>query len=363
MQTMPLLLLNRTKCLRNIEKMVLKAKRNGVGFRPHFKTHQSAVIGNWFRDFGVSQITVSSLRMAEYFAGAGWKDILVAFPFNPADADRLRDLSRKLTVSILVDSMEVLPFLKKLPQRVPFYIDIDTGYGRTGVRPDDPELIDRIIGGSRRTVNLEFAGFYCHAGHSYQAGGTAERNRIHRKALTDLNSLKEQFSREDPSVLYGDTPSCSTQEDFEGIDVITPGNFVFYDLFQHSIGSCSEDEIAVAMACPVVSRYPGDRRLLIHGGAVHFSKEVLYLDGRSVFGKLVKAGKGNGWTAMKEPVCLSGISQEHGIIRDCPPGFFQCIRTGDPLYILPVHSCLTANLMGGYVTLEGEKIGMMPRPE
>ena len=65
---------------------------------------------------------------------------------------------------------------------------------------------------------------------------------------------------------------------------------------------------------------------------------------------------------MKEPVYLSGISQEHGIIGDCPPGFFEGIRIGDPLYILPVHSCLTANLMGGYVTLEGEKIGMMPRP-
>ncbi|MFO7932451.1 MAG: alanine racemase, partial [Bacteroidales bacterium] len=126
-------------------------------------------------------------------------------------------------------------------------------------------------------------------------------------------------------------------------------NFVFYDLFQHSIGSCSENEIAVAMACPVVSKYPRDRRLLIHGGAVHFSKEVLELDGRTVFGKGV--------------AYLSYISQEHGIIRDCPSGVFERIRIGDLLYLSPVHSCLTANLMGGYVTPEGKKIQMQPRPE
>lgn len=313
---MPTLILDRRKCLKNIEKMAVKAKRKGLGLRPHFKTHQSTAIGDWFRDCGVSGITVSSFRMAEYFAGSGWKDILV-------------------------DSTEVLQFLQKLENRTPCYIDIDTGYGRTGVRSDDPERIDRIIRDAGAIKNLDFAGFYCHAGHSYHAGGPAEREEIHRKAISDLKALKDRFSEAHPRVLYGDTPGCSTQQNFDGIDTITPGNFVFYDLFQCSVGSCREEDIAVAMACPVVSKYPGERKLLIHGGAVHFSKEMLRMDG--------------------QPVYLSEISQEHGIIRNCP-GNFDKIRIGDLLYLLPVHSCLSANLMGGYATLKGQKIGMMPRP-
>lgn len=385
---MPTLILDRTKCLKNIEKMALKAKRKGLGFRPHFKTHQSAGIGDWFRDFGVSEITVSSFRMAEYFAGAGWKDLLVAFPFNPSDLTCLNQLAEKHTISILVDNPEVLLFLQKLDNRVPFYIDIDTGYGRTGVRSDDFQHVERIIRRSRKLRNLEFAGFYCHAGHSYQAGGPTERERIHRKAIADLKALKDRFSETHPRVLYGDTPNCSTREDFEGIDVITPGNFVFYDLFQHSIGSCREEDIAVAMACPVVSKYPGERKLLIHGGAIHFSKEVLNMEGRTVYGKGVVFHEGNilkkalaavktkgsdrsrtpekgisfageGWLAMGDPVYLAGISQEHGIIRDCPLRLFDGLQLGDLICLLPVHSCLTANLMGGYVTLEGRKIGMM----
>jgi D-serine deaminase-like pyridoxal phosphate-dependent protein len=386
METMPLLLLDRRKCLKNIEKMALKAKRHGLGFRPHFKTHQSAGIGDWFRDFGVSGITVSSFRMAEYFARAGWKDLLVAFPFNPSEVEQLNSLAEDHSVSILLDNPEVLPYLEKIGQRTPFYIDIDTGYGRTGVRSEDAAQVERIIRGSRAAGNLHFAGFYCHAGHSYRARGPAERERIHLKAIADLRSLKAQFSGMHPVVLYGDTPSCSTQEDFEGIDTITPGNFVFYDLFQSSIGSCTEDEIAVAMACPVASKYPAERKLLIHGGAVHFSKEMLQVDGRTVFGRGVvlreglifddrmSAGTGKeqakrtshgrpGWSAMEEPLFLSEISQEHGIIRDCPAAVFDHVRIGDMLFIFPVHSCLTANLMGRYVTLEGRRIWMQSRPE
>jgi len=53
---------------------------------------------------------------------------------------------------------------------------------------------------------------------------------------------------------------------------------------------------------------------------------------------------------------LSGTSsQEHGIIR----GTFDEIRMiypGDLLEIIPVHSCLAADLAGYYLTTEGDRI-------
>ena len=67
---MPKLLLDKEKCLRNIEKMAMKAERNSLSFRPHCKTHQSAEIANWLRDFNIGSITVSSFHMARYFAEA-----------------------------------------------------------------------------------------------------------------------------------------------------------------------------------------------------------------------------------------------------------------------------------------------------
>jgi D-serine deaminase-like pyridoxal phosphate-dependent protein len=74
MITKPTLLIDKKKCKRNIEMMFLKAKINNVVFRPHFKTHQSLDIGQWFKELGVDKITVSSLEMAQYFSSE-WKDI------------------------------------------------------------------------------------------------------------------------------------------------------------------------------------------------------------------------------------------------------------------------------------------------
>jgi D-serine deaminase-like pyridoxal phosphate-dependent protein len=69
----PTLLLDSDICKRNISGMSAKALEQNVFFRPHFKTHQSAAIGEWFMDAGVTAITVSSVSMARYFAEHGWK--------------------------------------------------------------------------------------------------------------------------------------------------------------------------------------------------------------------------------------------------------------------------------------------------
>ena len=80
--TEPTMVLNEEVCKSNIARMAAKAKAANVVFRPHFKTHQSREIGEWFRASGVDKITVSSLNMAMKFAEWGWNDITVAFPVN-----------------------------------------------------------------------------------------------------------------------------------------------------------------------------------------------------------------------------------------------------------------------------------------
>jgi D-serine deaminase-like pyridoxal phosphate-dependent protein len=87
--------------------------------------------------------------------------------------------------------------------------------------------------------------------------------------------------------------------------------------------------------------------LVIHGGAVHFSKDSLSLDGRLVFGRV------------KGTECwLTGLSQEHGILEHSGTLYMRT-HIGDHLRIYPVHSCLAANLMRRYRTLEGEWIETM----
>ena len=354
---MPRLLLDKERCLANVERMARKAEAKGLVLRPHCKTHQSAKIGGWFRDFGVSGITVSSFRMARYFADAGWKDILVAFPFNPADRSELARLSRSLDITVLIDHPDVLPFLNQPDCPVGFYIDVDTGYGRSGIKAEQPETMENLLRLAGKNSRLDFRGFYCHAGHSYQAADRETRDRIHQKSIADLNRLGQQFRHLDPRLLYGDTPGCSVQEEFGHVDTLTPGNFVFYDLFQYSIGSCRPEDIAVAMECTAASRYQDPDRILIHGGAVHFSRESLDIGSETVYGQLARKAE-KGWEPENSAACITGLSQEHGTAKaDSWPEGMPAI--GDTVYILPVHSCLTANLMRNYRTLEGSLISTL----
>jgi D-serine deaminase-like pyridoxal phosphate-dependent protein len=355
----PTLLLDKDKAIHNIEKMAGKARKSGVRFRPHFKTHRSAGVAEWFRDFDVDAITVSSLEMAAYFADHGWGDITVAFPVNLLEIDKVNSLAAEIALGLLVESKEAVQFLAAhLGHKVSTWIKVDIGYGRTGVSWDRPGEIVELAQALAATDRLAFRGLLTHAGHSYHAASKLELEAIHRDSLARLVHVRaallaEGFSQVELS--SGDTPTCSVVDDFAGLDEIRPGNFVFYDLKQVMIGACSERDIAVAVACPVVAKHPQRNEIVLYGGAVHLSKEsFVRADGTPTFGH-VAFWEGDGWGPSLPDTYVSSLSQEHGIVRTTVDVLDQ-VHVGDVLIIVPVHSCLLSYLLNDYHTLDGEII-------
>ena len=359
----PTLVLDKEVCLRNIERMVQKAAKYNLRFRPHFKTHQSAEIGEWFRLFGVDAITVSSVRMAEYFITNGWKDVTIAFPVNVLELGLINRLAATAKLNVLVESAEVAEILsQKVKTRLGVYIKIDTGYHRTGIPSSRTNLIDGILEQLAKNKKLEFKGFLTHTGHTYQARSSNEIFSSHFDALLKLKSLKNLYKKAYPRVeiSMGDTPAASICGNFDGVDELRPGNFVFYDLMQQNLGVCNFTDIAVKMMCPVVAKHSSRNEVVIYGGAIHFSKEtILNTDGKPLFGRIIIQKDGEKHL-LDNNNYLSKLSQEHGIIKVTPVNF-RLINVGDMVEVIPVHSCLTANLMGHYVTTEGETIRMIPR--
>ncbi|MDZ7743419.1 MAG: alanine racemase [Bacteroidota bacterium] len=345
--TKPTLLIRKDICLRNICKMSEKAAKNGLMFRPHFKTHQSAEVGNWFKGFGVDRITVSSVSMARYFADHGWQDILIAFPLNVLEIEEINELAEQLSLSVLIESTNTLDILEEnLKHNCNFYIKIDTGYHRTGMDSHNYAGIRELLDKSMHNPRLKFSGFLIHAGNTYEAKNVEEIKAIHDDSLYKLSKLKKEFSENYPDLILsiGDTPSCSLMNDFEGIDEIRPGNFVFYDLMQYRLGACKLEDIAVAIVCPVVARHPERQEIIIYGGAVHLSKDSLQQpDGSLDFGAIAMFDD-QGWEQVSEDSYLRKLSQEHGVIR-CSRDQFELIGIGDLLAVIPVHSCLSMNLM------------------
>ncbi len=356
--TGPAVLVLEEQARRNIRAMAERATAAGVRFRPHFKTHQSAAVGAWFADEGITAITVSSLEMAEYFARHGWNDITLAFLLNPLLWPRLEDLALDLAgrggrLGITLDS---LPVARQVAERADLPLDvwikIDTGYGRTGLRWDDTPNLRTVHDTLADTAGLR--GLLTHSGHAYAAVDDAGRRAIWRETLERLEAVRHGLGSE-LEISVGDTPCCRTVERLDGPDEIRPGNFIFFDLMQWSRGVCRTDELAAAIVCPVVGLYPQEGRIVLQGGAVHLSREGLPVaDGPPVFGMV---GRLDPAPEVLREMAVTSLSQEHGIIQLTAAEFERLagdLGIGDLLLVWPVHSCLSCNLAPGYWTMGGD---------
>jgi len=359
----PTLVVDKEICLRNIKKMAEKAAEYKLKFRPHFKTHQSAKIGEWFKLYGIDAITVSSVRMAEYFATNGWKDITLAFPVNILEIDNINRLAANIKLNVLLENKEAAEILvNKITNPVGVYGKIDTGYNRTGISSSKTGVINSIIKRISANRKLKFKGFLSHTGQTYRAKSTNEIFSWHFDALLKLKALKQKYKKDFPKIeiSMGDTPSASICTVFDGVDEIRPGNFVFYDLMQLNLGVCKLKDIAVRLVCPVVAKHLSRNEIIIYGGAVHMSKDAINnINGKKMYGRIII--QKDGGKKLLDPLnYVSKLSQEQGTIK-VTQNQFKNFQVGDLVEIIPVHSCLTANLNSHYLTTDGDIIETMPK--
>lgn len=346
------LLLDEERCRANIRLMVQRAEVAGVLFRPHFKTHQSGLVGEWFRDEGVSCISVSSLRMAAYFAEYGWDDITIAFPVNIRELDAIKKLTMRIRLNLLVESQEVVNQLDREGIESGIFIKIDIGAGRTGIPVGQHDEICRLAETINKTQTLKLQGLLAHGGNTYWAKGAEAIRKIAADAALSMDMARKRIGNELLILSWGDTPSCSMMNDNPGFDEWRPGNFVFYDVMQYHIGSCMLSDIAVALACPVVAVHHSRRQAVIHGGAVHLSKDCIRAENDfELFGYVVEFTD-SGWGSPVPGAWLGSVSQEHGIVN-LPEDMCLRLKPGQLIGILPVHSCLTVDAMKEMTTLNG----------
>lgn len=362
----PTVLVDRERVLHNVQAMLRRADAAGVSLRPHFKTHQSVEIGDWIRALGVERITVSSAAMAEGFVAAGWNDLTLALPVYPAMFGRVAALLDRATVGLLVDHPEAALALAASPElaaasqaagrSVPIWIKLDAGYGRAGVRWEDESRLKAVIQ-ALDAPWLRRMGLLVHSGHSYDARGPAEITALHAVCLERLLPLAERYADSFEGgrcqLSIGDTPSCSVLHDFGPVDEIRPGNFVFYDLSQVQIGACTREQIAASVLCPVIGKDEARQRLILHGGAVHLSKDRMQrADGSICFGEIACRPFDGHWQLPDPARPLASLSQEHGIVS-LPAEALHDYRIGDFVQVFPVHSCLACDLHGSYRELDG----------
>jgi D-serine deaminase-like pyridoxal phosphate-dependent protein len=235
------------------------------------------------------------------------------------------------------------------------WLKIDVGYRRAGIPWNDETAIKDLYEKMCRSHLMECSGILTHSGQVYHAKSTSEILQIYAQTVKRMNKIKSILRSHECKISIGDTPSCTLAEDFSDVDEIRPGNFVFYDLMQENFGVCSAENIAVALACPIVGKYAERRELVIYGGGIHFSKEFLLNEnGEKIFGYVAGLEDGRLGPILKNAAVVS-LSQEHGIIR-VDDELFDQLSIASMVLIYPVHSCLTANLYKKYITIQGKEI-------
>ena len=355
---LPAVVVDEARARANIAAMNARANASGVRLRPHFKTHANVGVGRWFREAGIRQATVSSLAMARQFAGDGWHDLTLARLIDPRELPQLAALAHQLAdvgggLGLVVDTPETAAAVRcEAGPSAPLWLKVDTGYGRSGVVWNDVGRLRAVAGAA------DFTGLLTHAGHSYHTPG-AQLPALFAETAERLAAAREAIGA-DLQLSVGDTPTCTVVDRFAGVDEVRPGNFIFYDLMQMEAGVCSENELAAALACPVLAVDAARKRLVLHGGAVHLSKEALATGAGPIYGRLGTATTA-GFGRLCPEAVVTSLTQEHGIVTVDPPSWDALtagLQPGDRVLVFPVHICLTCHQQDAMVTLQGT---LLPR--
>ena len=354
----PSLVLDVAKVKRNAAEMSRRIRQFGADLRPHIKTHKCIEVARIQTAGHSGAVTVSTLAEARAFAANGFSKITYAVPIEPGKFRESIEISRDCELSLLTDDVDVPDQLndaaKQANVHLNLFLKVDCGYHRCGVEPTNPEAaeISRRISNAS---NLRFAGILTHAGHSYNCQTKADVLALAKHERDLMAGFGEELRKEVgevPIVSTGSTPTITSVDHLDGINEVRPGNYIFFDAFQATLGSCSFDDCALTVLASVVHRDRVRRKVIIDAGAIALSKDrgPLHLNPNCGYGRVLNlAGEDLNLT-------VSEMSQEHGVIIANDENTFDRLRVGSRVRVLANHSCLTAAQHSYYNVLEGEKV-------
>ena len=361
----PRLIVDAAKMQRNIDRMQARMNALGVRFRPHVKTSKCAEVVRRRLAAGARGITVSTLKEAEQFAAAGIDDILYAVGIAPAKLDHALRLAREgVRLTLLVESVAgaaaVARHGAQHAHRHDVMIEIDTDGHRSGVRPDDPQLIaiaDALRADERGGAVL--AGVMTHAGSSYALHTTEALEAMaeqERSGCVRAAARLRDAGHACAIVSAGSTPTALRARSLDGVSEVRAGVYVFFDLVMHNVGVCRTDEIALSVLTTVIGHQEAKGWAIVDAGWMAMSRD------RGTARQKHDFGYGQVCAEHGTPLAgyvVADANQEHGIVARAS-GMDAAIAArfpvGTRLRILPNHACATAAQYPEYhaVSSDGE---------
>jgi D-serine deaminase-like pyridoxal phosphate-dependent protein len=339
----PCLVLDRSVLARNLTIMAAALARHGVPLRPHTKTAKSMDVARMALagqpgSIPPRGITVSTLAEAEHFAGHGITDILYAVGITPAKLDRVAALRRAgADVLVITDDPGTAAAIAAHPAGLGALAEVDSGEHRGGASPDDARLMEAAT-----RLGPAMRGVMTHGGHSYAGRSEADMEAVAEQERAAAVGAAERLRAAGHAVgivSVGSSPTALHARHLQGVTEVRAGVYMFGDLFQASIGTHAQKDIAVTVLASVIGLRPAEHRLLVDAGGLALSKDRSTQPTTDLgFGLMLDA---LGRPAYGRSVVVQAY-QEHGVIALDPALPFPDLHIGSLVRIAPNHVCMTA---------------------
>ncbi len=354
----PVAVVDVSRMQRNIQRMQNQANRLGVRLRPHVKTTKCEQVVAAQVKAGAQGITVSTLKEAQAFFAQGITDILYAVAMVHTKLNHALELRRAgCSLTIVTDSVAgaraITDFCRAHGERFEVLIEIDSDHHRSGVRSDDPVLIEiaRIL----HEGGAVLKGVMTHAGESYKLNtleALQEIAEIERSECVNAAEAIRSAGLPCQEVSVGSTPTALSAVHLDGVTELRAGVYVFFDLVMHNVGVCQLGELALSVLTTVIGHQPEKGWIITDSGWMAMSRDRGTQSQQCDFGYgLVCDDEGK----LIDGLQLRSANQEHGVAsfeEDQKVDIEQQFPIGTRLRILPNHACATGAQYQAYEALE-----------
>jgi D-serine deaminase-like pyridoxal phosphate-dependent protein len=273
------------------------------------------------------------------------RDILYAVGLAPNKLRHVQDLRRRgVDVTVVLDNLEQAGFVSDMP----CLIEIDCDGHRSGVKPDDPALVEL----GRAVKNLR--GVMTHAGSSYNCRSTEAIAQVAETERRAVVTSAQRLGLKKPVVSVGSTPTAHFAKHLDGVTEVRAGVYVFFDLVMAGISVCRVEDIALSVLATVIGHRADKGWAITDAGWMAMSRD------RGTAAQPLDQGYGLVCDADGRPldgVIVADANQEHGILahRSGGAGRMPHLPVGTLVRILPNHACATGAQHAAYHVVRGSR--------
>jgi D-serine deaminase-like pyridoxal phosphate-dependent protein len=209
-------------------------------------------------------------------------------------------------------------------RRLDVRLKVDSGLHRVGVLPEQAVSVARAIAD---LPGLQLKGVFTFAGQAYaetDLQGVANVGHQEGGTLAAVAGALREAGLEIAEVSVGSTPTARHAMTVAGVTECRPGNYVFNDASQVSLGTCGLEDCAV-----------------LDAGSKTLSTDPLK-----------PRAEGHGWVLGRK-ARLARLSEEHGVLA-VEDG--ERFRVGERVRVLPNHACVVSNLHDRVLAVRGESV-------